>query len=92
MKNVLKQVVKSILILLGLTTAVSPTNTGIHKNMFGSGRTTLIISNGEMNDILKIVKSLEESSLLIKSLSETFKNSVKEQKWDFLSMLLYYVY
>ena len=41
-----------------------------------------------MNDIMKIVKSLEESSLFIKSLSETIKNEAKEQKGGFLSMLL----
>ena len=42
--------------------------------------TTLIISNEEMNDIMKIVKSLEESGLLIKGVSETIKNEAKEQK------------
>ena len=47
--------------------------------MFGSGFTTLIISNEEMNDIMKIVKSLEESGLLIKDVSNTIKNEAKEQ-------------
>ena len=56
--------------------------------MFGSGATTLITSNEEMNDIMKIVKSLEESGLLIKDVSETIKNEAKEQKGEFLSMLL----
>ena len=56
--------------------------------MFGSGFTTLIISNEEMNDIMKIVKSLEESGLLIKGVSQTIKNEAKEQKGGFLSMLL----
>ena len=42
--------------------------------------TTLIISNEEMNNIMKIVKSLEESSLLTKGVSETIKNEAKEQK------------
>ena len=56
--------------------------------MFWSGVTTLIISNEEMNDIMKIVKSLEESGLLIKSISETIKNEVKIQKGGFLGMLL----
>ena len=54
--------------------------------MFGSGMTTLIISNEEMNDIMKIIKSLEESGLLIKSVSETIKNETKEQKGGFLGM------
>ena len=53
--------------------------------MFESGMTTFIISNEEMNDIMKIVKSLEESGLLIKGVSETIEN---EQKVEFLSMLL----
>ena len=51
-------------------------------------RTTLIISNEEMNDIMKIVKSLEESGLLIKGVSETIKNEAKEQKEGFVEMLL----
>ena len=56
--------------------------------MSGSGTTTLIISNKEMNDIMEIVKSLEESGLLIKRVSETIKNETKEQKGGFLSMSL----
>ena len=56
--------------------------------MFGSGVTILIISNEEMNDIMKVIKSLEESGLLIKGVSETIKNETKEQKGGFLSMLL----
>ena len=54
----------------------------------GSGTTTLIISNDEMDNILKIVKSLDDSSLLLKGVSETIQNEVKEQKRGFLSMLL----
>ena len=46
--------------------------------MFGSG-VTLIISNEEINEIMKIVKSLERSSLLIKRISETIKKQTKEQ-------------
>ena len=56
--------------------------------MFGSDTTTLIISNEEMNDIMKITKSLEESWLLIKGVSETIKNEAKEQKGGFLGILL----
>ena len=48
--------------------------------MFGSGFTSLIIYNEEMDDIMKIVKSLQESGLLIKDVSETIKNEAKEQK------------
>ena len=50
--------------------------------------TTIIISNKEMNNIMKIVKSLEESSLLIKGVNETIKNEAKEQKEGFLRILL----
>ena len=56
--------------------------------MFGSGVTTLIISNEEINAIMKIVKSIEESGLLIKGVSETIKNKAKEQKGGFLGTLL----
>ena len=72
-RNVLKPLAKSILILLGLMAATSPTDAAIHKKMFGSGFTTLIISNEEMSDIMKIVKSLEESGLLIKSVKKQLK-------------------
>ena len=56
--------------------------------MFGPGITTLIISNKELNDIIKIVVSLEESCLLIKGVSKTIENEVKKQKERFLSLLL----
>ena len=50
--------------------------------------TALKISNEGMNDIMKIIKSLEESGLLIKGVSETIKSEAKEQKGGFFSMLL----
>ena len=68
--------------------AASATDAAVHKNMFRSGFITLIISNEEMNDIMKIVKSLEESGLLIKDESKTIKNKAKEQKGGFLGRLL----
>ena len=58
------------------------------KKMLGSGMTTLIISNDEMDDILKIVKSLENSGLLLKGVSETIQHEAKEQRGGFLGMLL----
>ena len=73
---------------LGLTAAVLATDVAIHKKMFGSGFTTLITSNEEMNDIMKIVKCLEESGLLKKGIRETIKNETKEQKVGFLGMFL----
>ena len=52
------------------------------------GNTTLIIWNNELEDIIKIIKSPEDSSLLLKGVTETVQNEVKEQKGRFLSMLL----
>ena len=86
--NVLKPLAKSVLIPLWLTAAASATDAAIHKKMLGSGMTTLIISTEEMNDIMKIVKLLEESGLLIKVVSQTIKNEPKEQKGRFLSTLV----
>ena len=70
-KNVIKPLAKSVLIPLGLTAAASAADAGIHKKILGSATTTLIISNDEMEDIIKIVKSLEDSGLLLKGVSET---------------------
>ena len=56
--------------------------------MFGSGVTTLIILNEEMNDVMQIVKSLEEPGLLVKGVRETINNEAKEQKTGFLRMIL----
>ena len=50
--------------------------------------TTLIISNDEINDIIKILKSLEGSGLLLEGVTETVQNEIKEQKEGFHSMLL----
>ena len=49
---------------------------------------TLIISNEEMNDIIKIIQALKNSNILIKGVTKTIKNEIKEQKGWFLSMLL----
>ena len=58
------------------------------KTKHGSGITPLIISNEEMNDIMKILQALEDSNILLKRVTKTIKNKTKEQKWGFLSMLL----
>ena len=86
MKNVLKPLAKSVLIT-GLTAAASAIDAAIQKKRIGSGRpsdlasrmATLVISNEELNDIMKIFKSLEESGLLIKDISEMkqIKNEAK---------------
>ena len=90
MESVVKLLAKSVLILLGLTAAVSAADAGIHKKVLGPRHniTTLIISNDEMDDILRIVKSLEDSGVLLKRVSETIQHEAKEQRGGFLSMLL----
>ena len=92
-ENVIKPLIKSVLIPLSLIVAASAADAAIHKKIVGSGHndpssTTLIISNSEMNDIIKIVKSLEDSGLLLKEVTKTGQNEIKEQKEGFLSMLL----
>ena len=57
--NILKPLTKSVLIPIGFTAATSATGAAIHKKMFVSGTTTLIISNEEMNDIVKIASRLK---------------------------------
>ena len=87
-KNVIKPLAKSFLIPLGLTAAASAADAGIHKKILGSGNTTLIISDEEMNDIIKTVQALEVSNILLKGVAKTIENETKEQKGGFLSMLL----
>ena len=77
LEYLLKPLAKNVLIPLRLRTAASATDVAIHKKMFGSGSTKFIISNEEMNDIIKIIKSLEESGFLIKGVSETINNEAK---------------
>ena len=60
-KNVIVPLAKSVLIPLGLTASASEVDAGIHKKILGSGNTALIISNEDMEDLVKIVKSLEDS-------------------------------
>ena len=96
MKNAPKPLAKSVLIPLRLTAAASATNAAIPKKIFGSvtrpldlaKQTKLINCNEKINEIMKILKSLEKFSLWIKRVSETIKNKAKGQKCDFLSMLL----
>ena len=68
-RNILKPLAKNVLIPLQLIAAASAADATIHKKMFGSGVTALIISNVKMNDVMKIVKCLEESGLVIKGVS-----------------------
>ena len=89
MKNVITPLAKGVLIPLELTAAASAAHAGVHQKILGSGaHTALIISNKDMDDLIEIVKSLEDSGLLLKGVTESIQNEIKEQKGGFLSMLL----
>ena len=79
---------KNVLAPLGITAAASATDAGIQKKIPGSGTTTLIISNKQMNEVMKIVQALEDSNILLNGVTKTIENETKEQKEGFLSMLL----
>ena len=78
---------KNVLAPLGLTAAMSAIDGSIQKKIHGSG-VKLIIEQEDMNDIMKIIKALENSGILLKGVSKTIKNETKEQRGGFLSMLL----
>ena len=91
MKSVIKPLTEIVLISLELTAATSAADAGKHKKILGSGNnnnTILIIPNDEMKDIIKIVKSLVDSDLLLKGVSETVQNEARGKNGGFLSMLL----
>ena len=79
---------KNILAPLGITAAASAIDAGIQKKTHGSRTTSFIISNKEMNDIMKIVQALEDYNILLKGVTKTIKYETKEQKGGFLGMLL----
>ena len=80
-KNVIEPLAKSVLIPIGLTAAASAADAGIHEKILGSGNrhssstshTTLIISIDEIDNNIKIIKSLEDSGLLLEGLLKQFK-------------------
>ena len=78
---------KNVLAPLGLTAAMSAIDGSIQKKIHGSG-VKLIIEEEDMNDIMKIIKALENSGILLKGVSKAIKNETKEQKGGFSSMLL----
>ena len=88
MKNVIPSLTKSVLIPLRLATPASTADIGIETKFLGSGTTTLMISNDKMEYIMKIVKSIKDSGVLLKRISETIQNEEKEQKGKFISILL----
>ena len=87
-KTVLKSLAINVLLSIGVTVATSATDAAIQKKIYGSFMTTLIISNEEIDEIMKIVKLLEECGLLINVVRKSIKNETKEQKYRFLRMFL----
>ena len=84
-KSVITPLVKSVLIPSGLTAEASAADAGINEKILGSGNnTTLIISNKDMDDLIKIVKSLEDSGLLLKRITESVQNEIKDKNVGFL--------
>ena len=82
---------KNILAPLGITAAASAIDVRIQKKIHGSGypsSTTLILSNKEMNDMMEIGQTLEDSNILLKGVTKTIKKETKKQKGGFLIMLL----
>ena len=79
---------KNVLAPLGITAAASALDVGIQKKIRRSGNTTLIISNEDMNNIMKIAQALEDSNVLLKGVTKTIEDETKDQKGGFLSILL----
>ena len=79
---------KNVLAQLGITGAASAIDAGIRKKIHGSRNTTLIISNEEINDIIKVIQALENSNILLKGVTKTITSETKEQKGGFLSVSL----
>ena len=78
---------KNVLAPLDLTAAMSAIDGSIQKKIHGSG-VKLIIEQEDMKDIMKIIKALENAGILLKGVSKTTKKETKEQRGEFLSMLL----
>ena len=79
-KKVAVPLAKNILAPLGITSAASVIDAGIQNNIHGSGTTTLIIPNEEMNDIMKIIQALKDSNVLLKGVTKTIKMKQKNKK------------
>ena len=69
-----------------LTAASLAIDAGVQKKIYGSGTTTLVISNEEMNGITKIIQNLEDSGILLKGVTKTIKNETKEEIGGSLSV------
>ena len=75
--KVASPILKNVALPLGLSAAMSGIDGAIQKKIHGSG-TTVIFSNEEVNDMIKIVKALEDSDILVKGVTETLQNDVKK--------------
>ena len=74
---------KNILAPLELSAAMSATDPAIQKKIYDLGNTTVIISNDDMDDLIKIITALEEHDILLKGISKKIKNETKKQEEDF---------
>ena len=88
MKVAVPSTKKNFLAPLGITAVASVIDSGIQKKIHVSGATTLIISNEEMNYIMKIVQALQALNILLEGISKRIENETKEQKGGFLGKLL----
>ena len=79
---------KNVLAPLGLTAAMSAIDGSIQKKIHGSGIKLIIEEEEDLQDIIKIIKELENSDILLKGVSKTTENEIKEQRGGFLGMLL----
>ena len=79
LKKVAVPIPKNILTSLGIVAAVSAVDAEIQKKRHGSGTTTLIISNEEINVIMKVVKALEDSNILLKGITKAIENKTKRR-------------
>ena len=79
---------KNVLEPLGLTAAMSAIDGSIQKKKIHGSGVKLIIEQEDMNDIIKIIETLENSGILLKGVTKTIENETKEQREGFLSMLL----
>ena len=84
MKNVIQTLAISVLIPLGITAAASTADAEIHNKILDSGTTILTISNEEMEDIMKIIKSVEDSGILLKGVTGIIRNKKKNKREHFL--------
>ena len=76
--KVANPIAKNVLAPLAITAAASAVDAGIQKKIHSSGTSSLIISNEEITDIMKIVQALQDSNILLKGVTKTIKNETKE--------------